>query len=229
MTTHVVIPASNRDGAHRTRNRNYVQAWWESRGFRVHVAFCPTVEWSKGATVNPAVAACSADVVVVADGDSLIPDDRLETAISDAGAFGWGVGHLSIRRLTEDATVALIAGKPGRLRTERSAYPGVAGGGIVMVRKDAWMQVGGFDPRYLGWGGEDYSLGIALRTVTGFNPEPRRRGVLTHLWHPKAPAHNSPSLATRLLHRRYCSARSDRDSMLALVEEGKAWLSQATL
>lgn len=217
MGVAVVIPHGAADGPERVRLRDWVANRYEAvHGLPVTFAECPTAEWSKGAAVTPVVADLDADVVVVADADSFVTPEALAAAIGRAQRHGWAVAHSTIRRLTREATEAVLAGgEPGRL--EKPAYVGVAGGGIVAIRRETYDRVP-LDPRFRGWGGEDHAWGLALTTLVG--PAVRRPvSPLWHLWHPPQPSKAKPSEATRALIARYRKARRDPRLMAELIKE----------
>jgi hypothetical protein len=47
---------------------------------------------------------------------------------------------------------------------------------------DAWRAIGGMDPRFRGWGCEDWALAHAAEVVHG--PLIRTPNPAVHLWHP---------------------------------------------
>jgi len=55
-------------------------------------------------------------------------------------------------------------------------------GGVVMISADNYYKIGGHDPRFIGWGGEDDSFYIKSYKVLGMN---RLNATLFHLNHPK--------------------------------------------
>ena len=222
----VVIGHGLDDDPHRVRARHYVAGLYESQGYRVHLAQCPTPEWSKGAAVNPVANQTTGDLLVLADADSFVAPEHLDRAISQAVVRGWAMPHSVVKRLDRESSARVIRGTPGRQRLERSAYPALPGGGILIVTRQAWEMVGGFDPRFRGWGGEDHCIGLALRCLTGNEINPRRVCPLTHLWHPEAPNCRRPSDNNRWLDKRYREARNKPDLMAQLVEEARRWESQ---
>lgn len=146
--------------------------------------------WSKGRALHDAASRARSDIFVVADADSFVVPEVLDEAVAvvEAGA-PWVVPHLLVWRHTETATLDLYASgvlpELNRgMRIHRGPYRGVQGGGITVLSREAWDTVGGVDPRFEGWGGEDISFGWALETLCG--PAVRLNGDLHHLWHPPA-------------------------------------------
>ena len=216
----VIIGHGQHDDPHRVAVRDWiVRRWTDTHGLPVTLAECPDPHWSKGAAVNPAIAASRADVIIAADADSYVTDDHLRRGIDHAATGGWAMLYAEVRRYSQTTTTAILAGRPlPRPRLERGPYPALPGGGIVIAHRDAWATVGGLDPRFRGWGGEDHALGLALRILVG-DAHRQRGAALTHLWHPPAPAHRKPSADSKRLAARYRAARRDPDAMRQLIGE----------
>ncbi|QIL74368.1 hypothetical protein G7048_25320 (plasmid) [Diaphorobacter sp. HDW4B] len=95
----------------------------------------------------------------------------------------------SVRDLSETESETLHQGhwdhvpapRPEALR-EKLMIPG----GMFAIRRDAFFHIGGWDERFVGWGGEDNALAIKLeraRIQASVIP-----GMALHLWHARADA-----------------------------------------
>lgn len=224
MTVEIIIGCHVDDDAHRRAARDWVTRWYTTHGYPVTVHQAQQQPWCKADAYNAPVAASTADVVVLADADSFVPADALEWAILQAPDFGWAVPFSKVHRLTEQATARALDADPAT--TDRppdrtlgqSAHDVLAGGGIVAMTRDLAMACGPFDPRFQGWGGEDYALGCAARTFTGDYPA-ARKGPLWHLWHPPQPRTTERDRITNRLGMRYRIAKFQPDAMRALIAE----------
>jgi hypothetical protein len=179
--------------------------------------------WSKGAALHEAVSASSGDVMVLHDSDSYVDPVVLERCVQlvASGRCGWAMPHGVVKRYDERSSALVYAGTPPRRPTfARRPYRGVSGGGIVVVSRAAWDIVGGVDPRFEGWGGEDLAFGYALRTLIG-RPI-RLNAELVHLWHPPAAPDLRPGVESAALLERYRSALSWPEAMRVLVAEQAA-------
>lgn len=108
----------------------------------------------------------------------------------------------------------------GRLLAERP-YSGIEGGGIVIASREVILSIPP-DERFVGWGQEDESWGIALSCLAG--APWRGSGPLFHLQHAPPPraSRTRGSPEGWNLRRRYCRARHDPQAMKALIEEARA-------
>jgi hypothetical protein len=176
--------------------------------------------WVKATVVMPAIAASSAEIIVVADAD--VWCDGLEAGVRAVrGGALWAVPHSEVVRLTEEGSRAFMAGEPWQQlpMVERPRW-GFQGGGYVIARRDTLLEIP-LDPRFVGWGQEDHSWGIALYAL--LCPSWRGSEPLIHLWHPSAPRLNRKrgSNESWALYRRYCEARRSLDEMRSLVKEAR--------
>lgn len=213
----VVIPHGRDDDPERVAVREWVVARYrrEHPDWHVTLAPCPTSEWSKGAAANPVIFASTADVILLADADSYVHPRILTGATDGALEHGWAVPHTRVKRITQRDTARILTGeqvpRPVVMR-ETKAMPG---GGIVAATPHAWATVHGVDPRFMGWGGEDFALGSAMRLLAGVPWTPPDT-TLWHLWHPFT---RRPTKATTDLWRRYRKARRNTAEMAAIVKE----------
>ena len=90
------------------------------------------------------------------------------------------------------------------------------------MRADLWRDVGGFDDRFHGWGGEDFALGCALRSLSGQYAH-KLAGTLRHLWHPPAPSNGGLLPDDNFaLANRYRAAKFDPAAMRDIINERQA-------
>ena len=226
VTAHVVIPAAAWDDESRLAARDWIVQWWASRGWPVTVAELDTQPWSKGAAANTAIrAACAtSDVVIVADADVWTDTDSIDRAVRLAAGGQWCAPFTTVRRLDPPSTAEVLTCDPAV--TEQPAHRNLAqpphrvlpGGGIVAAHRNLWSAVCGFDPRFAGWGGEDYALGCAMRTMAEV-PARTLPGDLWHLWHTPQPDCRASSPETDALGWRYRKAKFKPDAMRALIGE----------
>lgn len=190
----------------------------------VVIAEGPT-PWVKARAVAPAVAASTADVVVIADADVWAPGIDEAVVAVETGA-PWAVPHRGVFRLSPDGTDNLLDGECWEDQSlDQRPYLGVEGGGIVVAPRETLLDVP-LDPRFVEWGQEDESWGIALHHLAGLRY--RAKQPLIHLWHPHPPRmdRRHGSIQSRALFRRYLNARRDPAQMRSLIEEAKHVVDQ---
>lgn len=222
----VVFPAGVHDDPHRAAAFEYVEAWYAEHFPRWPraVGTCGAGPWSKGNAVRDAIENLDApaDVLVIADADSFVADPATLAAAAlevVAGRQRWVTPHGYVYRLKPAETERVLAGAKPRIgATIRAPYEGPVGGGITVVALDAYAEVGGIDPRFLGWGGEDLAFGWALETLC--QPGMRMDAPLIHLWHPHPAPNLRGSLLSEEIVARYQAARGLPRRMRWLIDHG---------
>ncbi len=178
--------------------------------------------WNKAMAIGPALRASTADIVIQADADCFT--DGLPDAVRKVeDGKGWAAPHTKLFRLNAEASAAVIAGEDWELHKRRVTEPpycGKFGGGILIARREALLEVG-IDPRFEGWGNEDEAHAFALGCL--FGRPWRGKAPLIHLWHPpqERKDRRKGSDASWDLRGRYLRARHDTEAMRALLEEAR--------
>jgi hypothetical protein len=220
----VLIPYASDDTA-RAAARRYVLGWYASHhpAWEIIEGDCAG-EWSKGRALADAATRASHDILVLADADSIVPADVLaDAATRVAAGAAWVMPHRRVYRFDQAPTEAVYAGAEPEPNpawcTNRRPYGGVTGGGITVLSRAAWAAVGGVDPRFVGWGGEDLAFGWALETLCG--PGVHLGAPLFHLFHQQEwqGQRRRGSPESEALAGRYRDARNRPDVMRALVAE----------
>ena len=119
------------------------------------------------------------------------------------------------RRLSQTATAALATYKEALAATDEDveweqdvAYAH----GCAVIRRDCFDKVGGYDPRFEGWGYED----CALEKITDALWSDRRvAGDLYHLWHPGGWNFADELRNSKLYHERYERLAGNPEQLLA--------------
>ena len=78
-----------------------------------------------------------------------------------------------------------VRGPKSRPNRESQSETVVLCGGIFVIRADAFRHLGGWDERFLGWGGEDDALSYKVQRARLSTVELDQRPAL-HLWHPRS-------------------------------------------
>lgn len=231
---YLIVPRHSDGDGPRDKAWEWCRARWRALHPGLRICEASWWPWSKAVAVNECVRSVTElatgrgrppRVLIVADADVFIDPVAIDRAVAAARRVGWAVPHGLVYRLDEHATADVLGSPPDlRLaespnpRVTRPPYLGLAAGGIVVVTAAAWATVGGFDPRFETWGGEDVSLGWALQTLVG--PGIRIGMPLWHLDHPPTHRYKRPEYADTLaLQARYEAANGDRSAMAEIVAE----------
>lgn len=222
MGVEVVIGYGNED-AHRAAARSWVARWYAAQGYKVKQHQADGDQWVKADAFNPPVQMSDADVVVLADSDSFVAAAQLRQAVQVAQSGRWAAPFTSVRRLSPTASMALLKCDPAVTDAPpdgdlaQRPHDALPGGGIVVMPAELARELGPFDPRFRGWGGEDYALGCAARTLSGEYAY-QVAGPLWHIWHPPQRDAGNNIEADRL-GLRYRVAKFQPDKMRKLIRE----------
>lgn len=222
LTPSIVIPWRDGGCPHRAAALAIVVDWLEDvfpfADLQL-VDATPDGPWSRGQSIDLGVERAHRDLILVADADMLTPASQLYDALKAAAdSPGQVIPFDLYRYLTEPTTARLRAGWP----LEESAWVTLPAkftmstsvGGTMAITRSAYEAAGGHDPRFVGWGGQDYGFYFAADTLAG--PMRRIAGPSVHLFHPTDP-HRPPSNMD--LMGRYSSASGDPDAMRELIAE----------
>jgi len=222
----------------RERALAHVRAWWDTAfPGRVVLGTISSDDgpWRKGLAVHRGIAELDAEIVVVSDADVIC--EGVDDAIAQISRFdvGWAIPHRMVCRLTADATTMLLQDNtypPTPTRTGvtgphyAEVYPGAPGGGLVVLPRRLLEDVP-IDPRFCGWGQEDYAWARALTMIAG-HPW-RGRFPLFHLFHEpqQRMSRGIGSSDSHRLWQRYHTA-PNLPVMLDLIEEARKALHTTT-
>jgi hypothetical protein len=229
MDVTVVIPWAGDDPA-----RLAARAWTmrqyavHHRGWRIATSPAAPVEepWSKAVAVRRILDAVNPEgVLVIADADVFCQGiDVAVGAIRLQGEYcRWGMPHSLVCRFNEPTTRKILAGAEpwtqmmdGNL--DQGLYKGCEGGGITVLTRQLYEAVP-MDERFTGFGQEDESWALALRTLAGVPCQGTQ--VLYHLHHEPQERldRHWGSEASRELYEQYAEAFGDPEKMKALLNE----------
>ncbi|MBI1354545.1 MAG: glycosyltransferase [Acidobacteria bacterium] len=201
-------------------------------------------EFNKSECLNLGAARARGECLFVLDADVAPAPDFLEQALAEVRAEHCFV---SIERITESAPEKVpgrwdpnseiacnavrreITSRAGRTATVefRMASDGSrTGPGMIVVRRDHFFEVQGFNSRLTGWGFEDYDLQIRLQLLLGL--QRKTLGAAVHLTHERTAQEESNAR-----NRELCFANYKRGLFLgslgADVERWRGSLSETTL
>lgn len=193
--------------------------YWNFPAWQVHVArqdAADSYTFSRARAVNIGAALTSSHLLIVNDADSLCAPGQVLSAVRLALAEpGLVRAYTRYRRLSKAGT-AVCDGYWDALRAsdtmvEWQQEPAFAHG-CAVIQRSCFEDVGGYDPKFTGWGYED----MALEAVTSAHwPDRRVPGDLVHLWHPAAWGGPDDRRNSDLYYRLYEPVKGDRAGLLA--------------
>jgi len=179
-------------------------------------------EINKAKAVNQAATKATKDIFVIADADIVYDPEIIINAIELLKEAAWVVPFTEIYDIPKQATKYLLRKQPkwplsvgiDECIKVNWIYEGFAGKLNVIPRAN-FEAAGGFDERFIGWGGEDDAFSHAVNTLCGkfVNCE----GRLFHLWHP--PAYTDTNHNNQKLLNRYISASGNKYETLKIIKE----------
>ena len=242
----LLIPFRDDDGT-RTPAYNWLLKYWKAAlpGAQVITGKNLDVPFSKTKAFNNARLHVTGDVIALIDADCYLDYNVLLSCAAQIRAARakkqrlWFVPYRQFYRLTELATSHVLASDPAHPLTfptpplpgdldngpEKSSHGNWWGALVQVMPVEAFDKIGGTDPRFSGWGGEDVAFMRALDTLwTKHKTTPNQ---VLHLWHPTIktaanlklwPGQISPRDNERLADR-YNSSFGDPRRMQRLVNE----------
>lgn len=191
------------DHAERERNWRWLRDYWanELPEAEVIVGTDHNTPFCKTHAVNEAFRKATGDVIVILDADCYIPGEAIREAareIREARRHGrklWFIPYRRFYRLTEAASLRLLESDPACPATfpdpppsgDMDTFGGVSfghwyGALIQVMPREAFIEAGGMDERFRGWGGEDISFMHAVDTL--YARHKTIRGPVFHIHHP---------------------------------------------
>lgn len=185
-------------------------------------------KFNRAAARNRAVEKASHDLILVVDADVLFHRAQIDQAI-DAVIYEdakWVTPYTLYLKADQFQTKAILAQPPDidvplpeRDARHWSTLTGTAG--LMLVTREAWDTVGGYDETFTGWGWEDFAIVVALETLV--HGVVRTEGFALHLDHERLPSAKRIREKSQMevLYRPYIEHHGDPDALRAvLVERG---------
>ncbi|OZB98372.1 galactosyltransferase-related protein [Paenibacillus sp. XY044] len=181
--------------------------------------------FSRSRAINRAASRASGSIFIIADGDIIYDPQLVFDSVRLIEQGRWVIPFSRINRLTQQTSRKVIEGEAiwplaAELDTgeEHAAY---FVGGLNMVGREAFERTGGYDERFIGWGGEDEAFAYTMDTFVGEHV--RLDGLMLHFWHPFVGPQGNPHYEHNYrLFERYKAARGEWESMHELIREKQA-------
>jgi hypothetical protein len=183
MSVAVCLPWYDSGSDERRAVFETVRGYWEASDWPLHVSrFARERAAARNEAALAAISA-GAEVLILNDADTLCLGGAVEQAAALAAEAPGLVYCFDLYlRLTREATERMLELGPGAqwpLAFERQYFnaPSI---GCVALSTQTFLQTGGLDERYQGWGYEDLAFVDACQRVA---PLRRVPGPAFHLWH----------------------------------------------
>lgn len=205
------MPYRHDDLGYREKDWFWCWRWWNAFGYK-DTEICVSDDnenepFNRSRARNNAVAKSSGSILVFADADTVVDQIALAEAVREVAnrRAPWVIPYQWYYNLSQEYTDKLHENeKPHRIAETETDFSYehriLSWAGILVVPREAYDQVGGYDERFEGWGHEDVAFRIKLDAEYGKHT--RTEGNAYHLWHPINPKQtfNSPNeLANRRL------------------------------
>lgn len=223
MKVRIIVPR-RADRGDRDRLWTYCRNHWETELPEAEIVegHHDAGPFNRSAAIN-AAARGDWDVAVILDADVVLAADQVRAAIDRARATDRNVVAFSRRRLlSRPGTLKILAGYRGSWSSFVAGTQRTNVSTCVVVTRALFDDVGGFDERFVGWGGEDNAFSDACRALRGRIE--RLDGDAWHLWHRASPwrDHRLPEyVQAKALADRYAEASLSARRMRLLLAEGR--------
>lgn len=259
----IIIPFRCPDMKHpRARNIEWLKRYWAAQlpDAEIIIGEDPDMDvpFSKSVAINNGVAKSTGDVLVLVDADGYIEIESVLHCAKEirlARKLGhrlWFVPYRQFYRLTEHISKKLLNSNPKhphkfpcppdkehRLGDSDPSTGHWYGAMIQIMPREAFELVGGWDPRFRGWGGEDHAAMRAMDTL--YTIHKTLPGQVLHVWHPQIgndgvkdwvhwkerrwDGQHDPAVNNRLSWRYYWATGKPR-AMRHLLNEGFRWYAR---
>jgi predicted glycosyltransferase involved in capsule biosynthesis len=149
--------------------------------------------FNKSKLINLAVQRAASDILLISDADIVVSHEGLHRSIDAVRKELHFVRPFeNLVDLDLEQSQAFLREKSlptevGKAKQSNRRQYGEAlclAGGVFVIRKSTYLELGGFDERFLGWGGEDNAFS-ELVTHQVSKSAVLKDGVAWHLWHPR--------------------------------------------
>ncbi|MEH7384970.1 galactosyltransferase-related protein [Bacillus sp. JJ1521] len=228
----LLIPFKS-DGSVRDANFNWIRKYYNNLCPKVEICIGINTEnpFNRSKAINIAAKQATRDIFVIVDADIFCDPDSIIDSISYLNKYRMVIPYKNLIRISEGDTNELVQTNPTwplkkELTRTDHVYTEDYSGGIMIISRSAFMRIGGFDERFVGWGGEDDAFYLAFNTICG--QFKRLNHTIYHLWHQPLGYHLNPNGTNNLkLRDIYCKAFKDKKKMKRVLSESEGIFSRS--
>lgn len=173
--------------------------------------------------VRAALSYPDVDVIAVVDADVIPMYDQMQEGIDAIRRFDgvqWVTPYVEYAKVGRKGTRAILAQPPGDpiARPKDLGWSTPTGtAGLMLVSREAWETVGGYDETFAKWSFEDWAIVVALETLV--HGVTRTHGSCLHLEHDRSPTRLREKKEQAPLYAPYEQAHGNPEAMRALLRE----------
>ena len=211
--TSLLLPFASND-SRRVNIFCWVQRRWAHLfpGWQLCLGRDSEEDFNRSRARNEAFKCSTGDILVLSDADTICTPGQIVEAIRRVqSGVPWVVAHDKYYSLTEHYTNELLTERPdvdlGSLPKYESNWvmTNTSQAGVLVIPREGWEKVGGYDERFKGWGYEDNEFAVRLDREWGFHQ--RVSGPMLHLWHDPGENFSQPHIAhNELLYQKTVAA-----------------------
>ena len=181
----VIIPISKNIKV-REQNFRWVEEFYKKLmpNYELCIGESDEQPFPKAKVINEAVKRSTGDILIIADADLIYDPAIIEESIKLLNSHAWVIPFRSVYNISQESTEQLLKEEPEwpiPIDVETKKRPNAAKGGVNIMPRKHFETVGGFDERFVGWGGEDEAFAVSLSAMCG--RVKRLDESLYHLWH----------------------------------------------
>ncbi|MEH7333232.1 galactosyltransferase-related protein [Neobacillus drentensis] len=175
------------DNGPREQNFNWTRRFYEKMmpGIEICIGTSRDQPFSRSQAINHAASQATRDIFVIADTDIIYDPAILIEAIKLLDVYTWVLPFEKSFNMEQQSSEELLKLEPSWPLpiNVKGHIPGQIGYGLVnVIPRKHFEAVGGFDERFLGWGGEDDAFACSVNGLCGWLYRMNHTGY--HLWHP---------------------------------------------
>jgi hypothetical protein len=211
----IIVPYRAGDRS-RERLWGYCRRRWSRTGLEVIVGDHDGDPFSRSRAINVAADSAAWDAAVIVDADVFLDDEGQALAAFAVAENGGGYtsAYDEFWMLDGEGTDAVLDGAdPG---SQQPYEQWVNWQACFAITRRLWDDVGGFDERFVGNGGQDIAFLAAAGTIGGRS---RVTGRCYHLDHPPASRDHPYFQPNMALVKRYTDALEHKNEMRLILEE----------
>ncbi len=154
--------------------------------FQICLGWSDPLNYNRSEARNKAFQQADGEIIVITDADTATSPANVKAALDlSIRTQSWVIAHRTYHSLTEQYTDALLQESPDvPLRPPFPAHwtmRNKSQAGVLVMPREAYETVEGYDERFDGWGYEDNAFAEKLNKK--WSPALRTSGEVVHLWH----------------------------------------------